>query len=309
MSREGTERAALLLIATESDWAGRSLESVLMVHGYAVLRTQNGRDALGLAHRTRPDAVILDQNLREIGGIEVCRMLRDDPLFDAGTPVVVIAASPASHAERAAAYAAGAWTFCTQPLDPDILVLELATFLRAKRAIEAARQSSLVDSATGLLNAPGFERWAETMTARAVRRREPLSCVVLTPPERSADTKSTGEEDIIATFIEQSRAHMRQSDIVGVTPDGNLALLAPDTDGNGALGLIQRLRKALDAVEASLPSGRASSEFRAGYFALDQFGEGTPSASEILNRASRAVDFAGRAPGNLAVGYNQLPLN
>jgi DNA-binding response OmpR family regulator len=297
----------MLLIATESEWAGRSLESVLMIHGYSVLRTQSGRAALELARRTKPDAVILDQHMHEVGGIEVCRLLRDDVTFDAATPVVVIAGSPASQAERSAAYAAGAWTFCTQPLDPDILVQELATFLRAKRAISAVRDSSLVDATTGLLNTPGLERWAEQLTARAVRKREPLACVVLMAPDEFSPEEA---EAAAAAFVEQSRAHMRQSDIVGVTSDGRLALLAPDTDGKGVLGLIQRLRTALDVAAVAAPSGRTSAGFRAGYYAVEDFAAGVPAPSELLRRATQAVDHVGRIPsGDLALSFSQVPLN
>jgi DNA-binding response OmpR family regulator len=308
---ESSQEPALLLIATEGEWAGRSLESVLTDRGYAVLRTQNGRGAVELARRTKPDAVILDEHMQEISGIDVCRMLRDDPTFDAATPIVVMAGSPASPADRAAAYAAGAWTFSTQPLDTDILLQELSTFIRAKRAVSAAREKSLVDPSTGLLNPVGLERWAEQLAARAVRNHEPLACVVLMAPAEASAADNADLAEIAAAFVESSRPHMRRSDIVGLTSDGRLALLAPDTDDAGALGLVQRLRTAIDATAKTREAGgRTSAGFRAGYCAIDDFSSGAVEAPELLRRATRAVDHASRFPdGALTLSFSQVPLS
>src|SRR6185436_18078135 len=142
-----TDRPATVLVATEGDWAGRALESVLTGRGYAVQRTRDGREAVRLARRTKPDAVIVDQHTAELGGIEVCRQLRDDPTFDAATPLIVIAGSPVSQADRSAAYEAGAWALWSQPLDTNNLLRELTTFVRAKRGAAPTRDESLVDPA------------------------------------------------------------------------------------------------------------------------------------------------------------------
>jgi PleD family two-component response regulator len=302
-------RPGLLLVATESDWSGRSLESVLTVHGYSVLRTQDGGEALELVRRTRPDAVILDEHLPALSGIEVCSRLREDATFDAATPIVLIG-SPTSPVERTKAYAAGVWTFCTQPLDAEILVGQLGTFIRAKRAVHAAREQSLVDTNTGLLSPSGIERWAEQLTAQAARNGEPLACVVLMAPTRELATDAEVEESA-ADFLEASRAHMRRSDIVGRMPDGRLAVLAPDTDEAGVEGLVHRLRSAIEHAEAANPVRRKSSEFRAGYFTIsDAKAEGV-APSELLRRATVAVEYANHAPQAQlnAFNFRQLPIN
>src|SRR5919108_3333930 len=101
----------VLLIATEGEWAARSLESVLVNHGHIVVRALDGHDAILAARRTHPDALILDEHLSGVGGIEVCRVLRDDATFDPSTPIIITASSPVSHGVRVAAFAAGAWDF------------------------------------------------------------------------------------------------------------------------------------------------------------------------------------------------------
>jgi len=98
------KRPHLVLIATHGEWMGRSVESVLELNGYSVLRVDGGRRALELARGSSPDALILDTTLPEIDGIEVCRGLVDDPLFDHSTPIFMTSTAPVSNRVRLEAY-------------------------------------------------------------------------------------------------------------------------------------------------------------------------------------------------------------
>src|SRR5437773_2633512 len=178
---ESEKRRPLVIVASEGEWAGRSLESVLELNGYSVLRCSGGRRALELARRTSPDAVILDESLSEMGGIEVARALRDDPLFDHATPIVITADAPVASGARTAAYAAGAWECSSQPLDVETLILKLATFMRAKHEADDAHAMALVDRLTGLYSFHGLQQWAQQLGARATRNHEAFACVALMP--------------------------------------------------------------------------------------------------------------------------------
>ena len=310
MNQRTNARSATVLIATEGEWASRALESVLASEDYVVRRAPDSDEALRLARRTKPDAIILDQHTPGIGGVEVCRQLREDPTFDAATPIVILAGTPPNRFDRAAAYSAGAWTYCAQPVDTEILVRELSTFIRAKRAVSALNDATLVDPATGLLSPLGLEQWAEKLAARAFRKHEPLACVVLMAVTATASGETGAGSDVAMSFVELSRAFMRQSDIVGKTSDGRLAMLAPDTDGAGVLGFVQRLRSAMEG-DASAPAARSTAPgFRAGYYAIDDFASVSLEPAELIRRASKAVEHAHRtSTGELALSFNQLPLN
>lgn len=296
---------ALILIVTESDWAGRSLESELMDHGYSVLRTHDARGAVELVQRAKPDAVIVDQHMRDINGIAVCRLLNADPRFDAATPVVVIGGAPSSHAERLEAYDAGAWSFATHPLDTGILVRELATFLRARRSVTSVRENSLGDASTGLLTPSGMAKWAEHLAARALRNKEPLACVVLMP---SAEPDSDAAS-LESAFVEASRQHMRQSDIVGLTGEGRIAVLAPATDTVGVGGLLLRLRRALEAAEARSPGGAKATRFRAGFATADDFTAAGVAPADLIRRATRALEYGAQSASDLDFDFSRVPLS
>ena len=315
MPNEAHQVPSVVLIATEGDWAGRSLESVLVAHGYAVLRSGDGEDALALAKRYRPDALILDEHLTGLSGIEVMRLLREEPAFDASTPIIITAPSPTQRQVRQAAYESGAWDFCTHPLDADALILKLGTFLRARRAIVDLREQALLDQPTGVLTPQSLERWAEHVAARASRNHESLACVVLMPSDAKGGPLANETDQVtgaVSSFLRLSRDAFRRSDIVGRTEDGRLALLAPETDSNGVEGMLARLRAAIAEASAGNQEGFPSAtEFKAGYWAVQDFASAPLEPGELIRRAARALDhISNPSPTEkLAMSFDKIPIS
>src|SRR5262245_57506096 len=72
-----TQKSKILVVDDED--AGRFVKSqTLRRGGYAVIEASTGGEALALAAREQPDLVVLDVNLPDISGLEVCRRLRAD---------------------------------------------------------------------------------------------------------------------------------------------------------------------------------------------------------------------------------------
>src|SRR5215467_3081855 len=211
-------QAPLVLIASGGEWVGRSLENVLESNGYTVVRVESGRRALELARRTNPDALLLDDSLPDIPAVDVCRALRDDPLFNRATPIIITAAAQYASRVRAAAYAAGAWDYCTLPVDVETLLAKLGTFVRARHEIDTVRSKALFDRLTGLYTEHGLQHWVEQLGARAMRKREPIACIVVAPDMAVAEGSAiTAEQssDALAEITDVCRSQARRSDILG----------------------------------------------------------------------------------------------
>jgi PleD family two-component response regulator len=239
-----------------------------------------------------------------MGGIEVCRALRDDPLFDHSTPIIVTSAGPAAHRASTAAYAAGAWEYCSQPIDVEALMLKLATFVRASRDVREARTSALLDPSTGLYSAKGLEHWARQLGARAIRNREPIACVAVRP-QTAPDARllASGEyasEEVtrdmlahgaLAEVMDLCREESRRSDVIGYLGDSRLAILAPDTDAVGAQRFVGRLARALETgMSGGGDKGRRTvGSLYAGYCAIDDLSSAGIEPVELLRRAELAL--------------------
>jgi PleD family two-component response regulator len=288
---ETQKRSPLVLIASDGEWFARSLESVLELNGYVVHRSAGGSQAVDAAHEVRPDAILLDDAHSDMSTLGLCRALRDDPLFDHSTPIIITSSAPAGHRVRTDAFAAGAWDYCGQPLDIEALLLKLSTFIRARR--ELAMAQSLTDPTTGLYSPFGLEQWAKKLGAMALRKHESLACVAVTAGLGSAEgDEATGvddDEEARNRLADVCHAQSRRSDVVGYLGQSRFAILAPDTDAPGAQKLIARIREALSAGGGKTDEG---SFLRAGYCAITNFASAAINPAELMRRAEAALQHA-----------------
>ena len=279
----------LVLVANDQEWSARSLESILAPNGYAVLRAYTGQQALERARSARPDLVILDAQMPDLHGFEVCRQLRNDPRFSATTPILITTAGPSGRAQRLEAYKAGAWEFLGQPLDGESLLLKLSTFLASKLEADRLREESLLDQLTGLYNMRGLSRRAREIGAEVFRRHQSLACVVFAPT-------GEGTVDQVAERIGRTlRAQGRSSDAIGRVGDGEFAVIAPDTESAGAVRLFERLERLLETENGNGAGGRLP--LKAGYCAVTDFATSPVDAVELLLRATSALRQLQTAPG------------
>ena len=84
--------------------------------------------------------MVLDVNLPDIDGFEVCRRLRASPQT-ARTPVIHLSATFVNDGDKVQGLDAGADGYITHPVEPPVLIATVNAFLRARRAEDALRES------------------------------------------------------------------------------------------------------------------------------------------------------------------------
>ena len=311
-NRDKAPAPPLVLIANDQEWSARSIESILGPNGYSVVRAYTGQQALERARTSQPDIIILDAQMPDMHGFEVCRALRNDPRFSATTPIVITTSGPSGRTQRLEAYRCGAWEFLGQPLDGEALLLKLANFLQSKRQVDVLREENLLDSNTGLYNMRGLSRRAREIGSDALRRREALACVVFSP-ETDADSDEEAPEEELLRMSDQVGAVFRQvgrgSDAIGRLGPSEFAVIAPATGTEGALHLVNRLGEAVEATRIPVRGGERSVRVKAGYCAVPDFAESTVDAIELLLRATTALrDLKRGGEGERVRAFEQVPL-
>ncbi len=80
------------ILIVEDDELSMKLETdLLQAHGYDVLQSVDGKDAMELAREHHPDLIIMDIQLPDVSGMEYTKMLKaDDALRD--IPVLAVTA-------------------------------------------------------------------------------------------------------------------------------------------------------------------------------------------------------------------------
>lgn len=308
---ETSLRPPLVLLADDQEWSSRSLESILGPNGYAVLRAFTGRQAMELVRSAQPDLLILDAKLPDLTGIQVCQLVRADPRFNASTPIVITSSGPAERTQRLAAYEAGAWEYFGQPIDSEVLLLKLNTYMRAKREADHVRSESLVDDATGLYTLRGLACRAHEIGALAQRRHEALACLAFAPDVEPRSGEQ-GERlwQWAALIGEVTRRTGRASDVVGRLGQMEFAVIAPETEAAGALHFLERLRRAIEALPVTVDGAEQPVGIRAGYSAVPDFAESPVDAVELLLRATSTLrQLRSEADGEWIRAFGAPPLN
>lgn len=107
------------------------LATVLNERGYKVRPAPSGKLALQAALREPPDLVLLDINMPEMDGFEVCRRLKAD-LRLAAIPVIFISATRET-SDKVQAFAVGGVDYVTKPFQFEEVQARVATHLELRR--------------------------------------------------------------------------------------------------------------------------------------------------------------------------------
>lgn len=289
-------RPPLTLIANAQEWHSRSLESILGPHGYAVLRAYTGKQAIERAQTARPDLIILDTDLPDRDGFEICRELRADPSVSGSTPILITSPGHPSRQKRLEALRAGAWDFIGSALDGEELPLRLDAFVRAKLEVDRAREESLLDELTGLYNIRGLARRARELGSQAFRQKEAFACIVITPMPGATESTAQESNAVVGALAQVLRDTGRTSDAIGILGPGEFAVVAQGTDAPGAVRFAERLaRAAANAV------GVSPIRMAAGYDAVANYHEAPIEPSDMLMRASMAMRMSRSDTGQTGV--------
>lgn len=94
--------STILVVDDEPEVLELYTEVLELMH-HRVLRAQDGREALELAHERHPDLVVTDWQMPRMSGVELCRRLvQDEELYD--VPVIMHSASSDPHAPGVRAF-------------------------------------------------------------------------------------------------------------------------------------------------------------------------------------------------------------
>ena len=286
-------RPPLALIVTGEEWLSLSVETLFSPRGYAVLRAFSGAQALERIRQTPPDLLVIAKDLRDMRGLDLCRVAQAQGLTTKVLPVVLMAPSAWPRDEKLDALRAGCWDAVSFPMDGEELFLRVDSWVRAKLASDVSREQGLLDAATGLYNAQGLLRRMMEIGAGAGRHSRALACVIVSTEEvphvvmepASAQTR-TWSTDSAATFAECLRLAGRASDAIGRLSENEFVVVAPDTDMEGAMGLAQRLKR---VVESASTTSTPPVHLRFGCYAVPNFRDASIAPTEMLIRAAEAL--------------------
>jgi CheY-like chemotaxis protein len=255
------------------------LAGILEQAGYDVRAAASGREGLDLIDRVTPDIVLLDVQMPEMNGFEVCAMLKSRPRA-APIPVVFISALE-EVAEKLKGFEAGGVDYVTKPFEPAEVLARVSTQVKLFRmqrelkernaelqrrneqlarahertermflALSSALTGSVIDDTYRIDEKIGEGGFGAVFRGMHLRLQRPVAIKVLRPTPASDMTEQIARfraEGVAACRV----AHRNAVEVLdfGVSSDG-IAYLVMELLNGRSVGAILRDTKTMPLVRA-----------------------------------------------------------
>ena len=106
------------------------LKAMLEHAGFEVVIFQDGAEALAAIPAVRPDFIILDVNLPDMTGHDICRRLKQHPVLR-DVPTIMLTGEARDLQQRVSGLEAGADDYLFKPIGPKVLLARIKALLKA----------------------------------------------------------------------------------------------------------------------------------------------------------------------------------
>jgi diguanylate cyclase (GGDEF)-like protein len=211
----------------------------------------SGRAALKLARESMPDLVLLDVDMPEYSGFEVCKAFKSDPAL-AQVPIIFITSHESAQLE-AKGLELGAADFIGKPPHAPLVLARVRTYQRLKTLSETVRSAVKMDFLTGAVTRRQIEKALTQEWLRVQRSAAPLAFLLADIEGFTAYNAEFGDEQgdaCLKAVADVLRSVARRpTDLLGRYAGGKFALLLPNTDSQGASRVAQRAIEGVHALQ------------------------------------------------------------
>lgn len=134
-NRLSSERGSLfgpkakILIVEDNDVDRKVIEKAL--GKYQLILSNNAEDGLNQAREEKPDLIVLDMNLPGMDGVEMCKVLKDEP--DLKEVPVVFLTSEDNPTLMVEAFESDAENYLTKPINSTVLSSQVKAILEEQK--------------------------------------------------------------------------------------------------------------------------------------------------------------------------------
>ncbi|WP_264321891.1 GGDEF domain-containing response regulator [Zarconia navalis] len=309
------------------------LSTMLKAQGYRVCQALSGQMALTAARTVAPDAILLDVQMPEMDGYEVCSALKASERT-AHIPIIFLG-QVKDGAEIVRAFATGGVDYLPQPLRLVEVVARIENHLSARRlqhqlqaqtqqlesqnlqlqqAISDALKAEVTlaqtnqqlenlarfDSLTQLLNRRGFDERLEREWRRCARERVPLALLLIDIDyfKLYNDTYGHPAGDLCLRQVSDTlrRSIKRPGDVVARYGGEEFTVLLPKTTLEGSVCVAQRIQQAVRNQAIAHSGSPAESCLTLSCGVASQIPDSSQLPTTLIDDADRAL-YAAKAQG------------
>jgi two-component system cell cycle response regulator len=280
-----------LLIVDDSPYMHKMIRAYLEPDPLILHSAFNGESALKQAAEIKPSLILMDIDMPEMDGLEVCRRLKASPLA-MHTPIIFLTAD-CSLNDKVKALDMGAVDYITKPFKPEELRARVRSALRTKQRIE---QVQMVDEPSGLWNQAYLDMQLPVYLSLSRRSNQPVSCIIGELDAFSELCRKHNldfQDKIIKSAANVFLTETRTEDLICHCGNGRFVALIPSTPRAGAAKLADRIRCQIERQTFYFDQGPLN--------VTCSFGvsdNSTPGNLSLLDAADAALARAAETNGN-----------
>jgi diguanylate cyclase (GGDEF)-like protein len=228
----------------------------LKPEGLRLVSATSYDQGLALAMQLQPDLILLDVDMPEHSGLDLCRRLKQDPKT-ASIPVIFLTGSNDIDT-KVHGFDLGAVDYVTKPFHPAELRARVRAALRMKRAQDMLTEKAQVDALTGLRNRAHMDERLAAEVSGCARTGNPLSLIMIDLDhfKKLNDTFGHPFGDLVLQRVGDFLARsIRPCDVACRYGGEELAVILTDTTVAGAHSVAERIREQVRRLDLA-PRGK-----------------------------------------------------
>ncbi|MEX2214387.1 MAG: diguanylate cyclase [Phycisphaeraceae bacterium] len=223
-----------------------------------VVSAFTAHEGLDKARSEQPDLILLDVNLPDASGFDVCEQLKQDPAT-LHVPVIFIS-SDEEIFNKVRAFDLGAADYVAKPFEPAELRARVRTALNTKALMDMLAHQAQIDGLTGLHNRGYFDQRLGQELAAARRYRRCIGLLMLDVDHFKSINDRLGHprgDQVLRQLATLIRSTVRESDIACRYGGEELAVILTHTSCHDTFNAGVRLAEAVrGSAELTALAGR-----------------------------------------------------
>jgi len=291
-----------ILIIDDNPDALAVAKTRLAKEGVDIVCAEGGAAGLEAARRERPDLILLDVEMPDISGFDVCRALKADADL-CMIPVLFLTGSGTAD-DKVKGLDLGAVDYVTKPFDAFELRARVRAALRTKHLQDLLIKHAHIDPLTGLPNRRALLERLQREWARLQRRGGTLAFIMagIDHFKRVNDTHGHNIGDRLLQEVAKAIARQcREEDLPARYGGEEFAIVVPDEAASSAAHLAERCRQ--DIAEIRLPLRSETVQTAASFGVADA--AAAPSIETLVQHADQALYQAKDAGRNRVQCYGK----
>lgn len=296
-------KECLILIVDDVINNIRLLDKILDGIGYNTVFATSGKQALEVIENktTQIDLILLDLMMPEMDGIEVCNIIKSNPMYQ-DIPIIFITADDSAES-FATAFKTGAIDYIKKPFQKTELLLRVENQLKLNKAYAGLRKSNdelleayallerlvTIDPLTGLRNYRFLVEFGDIQLKLAQRYHSSFSIMMIDLDYFKKINAIYGHplgDEVLKNIAKILKDSLRNVDHLGRFGGDEFVIILPNTNLENAVIVAERVRGKIANFVHSIEEQIIQTTVSIG---IASYGDQDNDVNQIIERANQAL--------------------